>query len=134
MPRASTFAQARHELQQFSVFAAQFDVAQAKLVANAPTPEAYEERLKVLLNEKGIPYEHGFEGELTGHWSMETVHFTWLRKMAAALELQVRRPGQDLDRLAGHGGLCRCHLQLLREHRSKHGAGRFVRHRELGRQ
>lgn len=82
-----TFAQARHELQQFSVFAAQFDVAQAKLVANAPTQEAYLERLKVLLNEKGIPYEHGFEGELTGHWSLDTVHFTWLRNMAAGLGL-----------------------------------------------
>src|SRR3954452_6215972 len=56
-------AQARHELQQFSVFAAHFDVAQAKLVANAPTREAYLERLKVLLNEKGIPYAHGFEGD-----------------------------------------------------------------------
>src|SRR6516162_2730156 len=52
-----TFAQAGHEVQQFSVFAAQFDVAQAKLVANAPTVEAYTERLNVLLNEKGIPYE-----------------------------------------------------------------------------
>jgi pyrroloquinoline quinone (PQQ) biosynthesis protein C len=83
-----TFAQARHELQQFSVFAAQFDVAQAKLVANAPTVEAYEERLKLLLNEKGIPYEHGFHGELTGRWKMETVHFTWLRNMAADLGLQ----------------------------------------------
>src|SRR5262245_17026323 len=41
-----TLAQARHECQQFSVFAAQFDVAQAKLVANAPTLEAYLERLK----------------------------------------------------------------------------------------
>lgn len=82
-----TFSQARHELQQFSVFAAQFDVAQAKLVANAPTEEAYVERLKVLLNEKGIPYEHGFEGELTGRWSLDTVHFTWLRNMAAGLGL-----------------------------------------------
>jgi hypothetical protein len=82
-----TFAQARHELQQFSVFAAQFDVAQAKLVANAPTLEAYLERLKVLLNEKGIPYASGFEGELTGRWSLDTVHFTWLRDMAAGLDL-----------------------------------------------
>jgi hypothetical protein len=82
-----TYAQARHELQQFSVFAAQFDVAQAKLVANAPTLEAYNERLKVLLNEKGIPYEHGFEGELTGRWSRDTIHFTWLRGMAAGLGL-----------------------------------------------
>jgi hypothetical protein len=86
--QGATFAQARHELQQFSVFAAQFDVAQAKLVANAPTAEAYVERLKVLLNEKGIPYEHGFEGELTGRWSMDTVHFTWLCNMAAGLQLQ----------------------------------------------
>lgn len=83
-----TFAQARHELQQFSVFAAHFDVAQAKLVANAPTLEAYMERLKVLLNEKGIPYAHGFEGELTGRWKMDTVHFTWLRKMADGLNLK----------------------------------------------
>lgn len=83
-----SFAQARHELQQFSVFAAQFDVAQAKLVANAPSLEAYLERLKVLLNEKGIPYAHGFEGELTGKWSRDTIHFTWLRSMAAGLDLQ----------------------------------------------
>src|SRR5262245_61316244 len=34
-----TLPQARHELQQFSVFAAHFDVAQAKLIANAPTLE-----------------------------------------------------------------------------------------------
>lgn len=89
-----SFAQARHELQQFSVFAAQFDVAQAKLVANAPTPEAYEERLKVLLNEKGIPYEDGFEGELTGRWRMETVHFTWLRNMAQGLDLKFEELGK----------------------------------------
>jgi pyrroloquinoline quinone (PQQ) biosynthesis protein C len=89
-----TFEQARHELQQFSVFAAQFDVAQAKLVANAPSDEAYRERLKVLLNEKGIPYEHGFEGELTGRWSMETVHFTWLRNMAAGLGLGFKDLGK----------------------------------------
>lgn len=83
-----TFAQARHEVQQFSVFAAQFDVAQAKLVANAPTLDAYLERLNVLLNEKGIPYENGFEGEITGHWSVDTVHFTWLRTMAEGLDLR----------------------------------------------
>jgi|GEM_PF-159344 len=86
--RGVTLAQARHELQQFSVFAAHFDVAQAKLVANAPSREAYLERLKVLLNEKGIPYAHGFEGELTGRWTLETVHFTWLRNMADGLGLK----------------------------------------------
>ncbi|MBI3861919.1 MAG: hypothetical protein HY290_08475 [Planctomycetia bacterium] len=96
-----TFAQARHELQQFSVFAAQFDVAQAQLVANAPTFEAYFERLKVLLNEKGIPYENGFEGELTGQWSLDTVHFTWLRSMADGLGLQFK----DLAKIwIGHEG------------------------------
>lgn len=82
-----TESQARHECQQFSVFALQFDVAQAKLVANAPTEEAYEERLRVLLNEKGIPYRDGFEGELTGQWSEATVHFTWMRNMAKGLGL-----------------------------------------------
>lgn len=89
-----SFAQARHELQQFSVFAAQFDVAQAKLVANAPTEDAYRERLKVLLNEKGIPYENGFEGELTGHWSMGTVHFMWLRNTAEGLGLKFEDLGK----------------------------------------
>lgn len=82
-----TVAQARHECQQFSVFALQFDVAQARLVANAPTEETYHERLNVLLNEKGIPYQQGFEGELSGHWRDETVHFTWMRNMAAGLGL-----------------------------------------------
>jgi hypothetical protein len=86
--RGVTFAQARHELQQFSVFAAHFDVAQAKLVANAPSLESYMERLKVLLNEKGIPYAHGFEGDLTGRWKLETVHFTWMRNMAEGLHLK----------------------------------------------
>jgi hypothetical protein len=80
-------AQARHECQQFSVFALQFDVAQAKLVSNAPTEEAYTERLQVLLNEKGIPFKDGFEGELTGQWNFGTVHFTWMRNMAAGLGL-----------------------------------------------
>lgn len=85
-----TLAQARHECQQFSVFAAQFDVAQARLVANAPTLEAYLERLNVLLNEKGIPYESGFEGELTGRWQLDTVHFTWMRKMGEGLGLEFK--------------------------------------------
>ncbi len=89
-----TFAQARHELQQFSVFALQFDVAQAKLVANAPTLEAYEERLNVLLNEKGIPFREGFEGDLTGQWSAQTVHFTWLRNMAEGLNLKFEELGK----------------------------------------
>lgn len=89
-----TFAQARHELQQFSVFALQFDVAQAKLVANAPSLEAYEERLNVLLNEKGIPFREGFEGDLTGQWSLETVHFTWLRNMADGLNLSFEELGK----------------------------------------
>jgi hypothetical protein len=83
-----TLAQARHELQQFSVFAAQFNAAQAQLVANAPTLEAYQERLKLLLNEEGIPYREGFEGELTGKWNMQTVHFTWLRNMGRGLGLE----------------------------------------------
>lgn len=89
-----TLAQARHELQQFSVFAIHFDIAQAKLVANAPTRDAYEERLKVLLNEKGIPYAGGFEGELTGRWSMKTVHFTWLEDTARGLGLNFEDIGK----------------------------------------
>ncbi len=87
-------AQARHECQQFSVFALQFDVAQAKLVANAPTEEAYIERLQVLLNEKGIPYKNGFEGELTGQWKLNTVHFTWMRNMAEGLGLKFEDIGK----------------------------------------
>ena len=80
-----TESQAQHECRQFSVFALQFDVAQAKLVANAPTEEAYTERLQVLLNEKGIPFADGFEGELTGHWTNGTVHFNWMLNMAKGL-------------------------------------------------
>src|SRR5262249_55454181 len=82
-----TLAQGRHEIQQFSVFGLQFDVAQAKLVANARTPEAYFERLKVLLNEKGIPYTQGFEGDLTGRWNLDTVHFSWMQDTARGLGL-----------------------------------------------
>jgi len=90
-----TESQARHECQQFSVFALNFDVAQAKLVANAPTEEVYYERLNVLLNEKGIPYKDGFEGDLTGLWRNETVHFTWLRKMADGLGLEFKDIGKE---------------------------------------
>ena len=89
-----TLAQARHELKQFSVFALQFDVAQAQLVANAPTEDAYNERLQVLLNEKGIPYKDGFEGELTGRWSIDTVHFSWLQNMARGLNLPFEEIGK----------------------------------------
>jgi hypothetical protein len=89
-----TLAQAQYELQQFSVFALQFDVAQAKLMANAPTLDAYHERLNVLLNEKGIPYKDGFEGELTGKWSYNTVHFTWLQNMAEGLQLTFDKLGK----------------------------------------
>ena len=86
--RGVNLAQARHELQQFSVFALQFDVALARLVANAPTKESYEERLRILLNEKGIPYQSGFDGELTGRWSPEQVHFSWLERMGEGLGLR----------------------------------------------
>lgn len=89
-----TKEQAAHELKQFSVFALQFDIAQAKLVANAPTEEAYHERLNVLLNEKGIPYQDGFEGELTGKWSPDTVHFSWLLRTAAGLDLKFDELGK----------------------------------------
>lgn len=82
-----TREQARHECRQFSIFALQFDVAQAKLVSNAPTEDAYVERLQVLLNEKGIPYKDGFEGELTGRWNMQSVHFSWMLNMGRGLGL-----------------------------------------------
>lgn len=96
-----TMSQARHEIQQFSVFGLQFDVAQAKLVANAPTRDAYYERLKVLLNEKGIPYTDGFEGELTGRWSMATVHFTWMQNTARGLGLKFEDLGKIWIALPG---------------------------------
>ena len=89
-----TEAQARQECQQFSVFALNFDVAQAKLVANSPNEEVYTERLQVLLNEKGIPYADGFEGELTGQWKNETVHFTWMLNMARDLGLKFEEIGK----------------------------------------
>lgn len=92
--RGVTLAQARHEIQQFSVFGLQFDVAQAKLVANSPTFDAYKERLKVLLNEKGIPYKDGFEGQLTGRWSPATIHFTWMQNTARGLGLKFEDLGK----------------------------------------
>jgi hypothetical protein len=96
-----TLAQARHELQQFSVFGLQFDVAQAKLIANAPTQESYWERLKVLLNEKGIPYQDGFEGELTGQWSPATIHFSWMQTTARGLGLEFEDLGKIWIALPG---------------------------------
>jgi pyrroloquinoline quinone (PQQ) biosynthesis protein C len=92
--RGVTEAQARFELQQFSIFAHNFDVAQAQLVVNAPTREAYLERLQVLLNEKGIPYKDGFEGELTGVWNLKHVHFMWLNEMATGLGLRFEEVGK----------------------------------------
>jgi hypothetical protein len=89
-----SLAQARHECRQFSIFALQFDVAQAKLVSNAPTYDAYVERLHVLLNEKGIPYKDGFEGELTGHWRMGSVHFSWMLNMGKGLGLEFEDLGK----------------------------------------
>lgn len=82
-----TESQARHECQQFSVFAVQFEVAQAKLVANAPTLDAYHQRLRLLLNEKGFSYTRGFDGELSERWDAGAVHFSWLCDMAAGLGL-----------------------------------------------
>jgi pyrroloquinoline quinone (PQQ) biosynthesis protein C len=96
-----TMAQARHELQQFSVFAHNFDVAQSMLVTNAPTFDAYQKRLQVLLNEKGIPYANGFEGELTGRWKQETVHFQWLLNMAEGLGLAFAEVGKIWVALPG---------------------------------
>ncbi len=104
--QGATFAQARHELQQFSIFAAQFNAAQAVLVANAPTLEAYQERLQLLLNEEGIPYQDGFEGELTGQWSIETCHFTWLRNMAKGLGLSYEEIGKIWLALPGTKSFC----------------------------
>jgi hypothetical protein len=99
--RGVTEAQARFELQQFSVFAHHFDVAQAQLVVNAPTEEAYLERLQLLLNEKGIPYKGGFEGELTGCWDLKHVHFMWLNEMAAGLGLKFEEVGKKKVALQG---------------------------------
>ena len=89
-----TLEQAKHELQQFSVFAIHFDVAQTLLICNSPTKDVYESRLKLLLNEKGIPYQSGFEGELTGFWKPETVHFSWLENMAAGLGMGFEEIGK----------------------------------------
>jgi hypothetical protein len=99
--RGVTEAQARFELQQFSIFAHHFDVAQTQLVVNAPTLEAYMERLQVLLNEKGIPYQNGFEGELTGCWDVKHVHFMWLNDMAVGLGLRFEEVGKKKHALAG---------------------------------
>jgi len=90
-----TYEQARHEMQQFSIFAVHFNAAQAKLLANAPTFEAFEDRLKILLNEYGIPYEQGgFEGELTGKWNLKHNHFMWILNSAEGLDLGFKDVGK----------------------------------------
>jgi hypothetical protein len=89
-----TYAQAQHEIQQFSIFAHRFDIAQGQLVVEAPTREAYRERLKILLNEKGCAYKHGFEGDLAGTWNEKHVHFVWLLNMAQGLGLDFTQVGK----------------------------------------
>lgn len=89
-----TYPQARHELQQFSIFAHRFDIAQGQLVVEAPTLEAYWERLHILLNEKGCAYKHGFEGDLAGTWNPKHVHFGWLLNMAEGLGLDFTQVGK----------------------------------------
>jgi hypothetical protein len=89
-----TFLQARHEIQQFSIFAHRFDVAQGLLVVEAPTREAYWERLKILLNEKGCAYRNGFDGDLAGTWNPKHVHFGWLLNMAEGLGLEFEEVGK----------------------------------------
>jgi hypothetical protein len=89
-----TFSQARHEIQQFSIFAHRFDIAQGQLVVEAPTREAYWERLKILLNEKGCAYKNGFEGDLAGTWNPKHVHFGWLLNMAEGLGLEFKEVGK----------------------------------------
>lgn len=83
-----TQAQARHEAQQFSVFAIQFNAAQAQLVANSQTEEEWLERTKILANEMGAPYSHGFDGDLKGTWNIKYNHHTWLLDMCKDLGLE----------------------------------------------
>lgn len=82
-----TKEQAAHEVQQFSVFARQFNAAQAHLIANSKTETQYNERKKLLMNEHGCPYKEGFEGELRGDYLPSADHQMWLKKTARGLGL-----------------------------------------------
>jgi hypothetical protein len=82
-----TKEQAAHEVQQFSVFARQFNVAQAQLAAESETVEAYNERTNILRNEIGCPYAEGFEGELSGKYLPGADHQMWLKRTAEGLGL-----------------------------------------------
>lgn len=92
-----TLAQARHELQQFSVFAFQFNVSIAKMIANADSEAEWEAYTTILANEMGAPFAQGFDGELKGTFDIRKHnHHTWLKNDGKKLGLSFK----DLGSLA----------------------------------
>lgn len=83
-----TKEQAKHELQQFSVFAFQFNVALAKLIANTDDKDEWRHYTKILANEMGAPYAHGFDGDLKGVYALEHNHHEWLEDDGKTLGLE----------------------------------------------
>ena len=57
---------------------------------------------------------------------METVHFTWLQKMADGFRAAIGRTPQDLGRPARDDGLRQRHVRVLRKYRPEHRAGHFL--------
>jgi hypothetical protein len=88
-----TPAQARHELQQFSVFAFQFNVSLAKMIANADSQEEWATYTTILANEMGAPFAQGFDGELKGTFSLKHNHHMWLLDNAKDLGLSFKDIG-----------------------------------------
>lgn len=89
-----TPAQARNELQQFSVFAFQFNVSLAKMIANADSQEEWETYTTILANEMGAPFAQGFDGELKGTFNIQKHnHHTWLMDNAKDLGLTFKEIG-----------------------------------------
>lgn len=89
-----TPAQARNELQQFSVFAFQFNVSLAKMIANADTQEEWQTYTTILANEMGAPFAQGFDGELKGTFNIQKHnHHSWLMENAKDLGLSFKDIG-----------------------------------------
>lgn len=88
-----TPAQARNELQQFSVFAFQFNVSLAKMIANADSLEEWETYTTILANEMGAPFAQGFDGELKGTFSLKHNHHNWLFDNAKDLGMSFKDIG-----------------------------------------
>lgn len=105
--------EARHFLQQFSVFSNLFVEAQLKKVINAPTIEAMRQGKEILMNELGVVFRRphpsekakplsdvdpelvGTEGTIEGStFKFAAAHFEWLIRMVTHVGLEFKDVGK----------------------------------------